>query len=71
MVENRTEYFRKTTELPSSDAVLTMTRQLQRDIASYMNYSHCDAACRRILERSDALLTLLEYELWVNTDDGK
>lgn len=61
-------------ERDTPEAILTLTRGIRKQIQRFFERSPALIDAKEVmglLERCDAVLTLLEYEVWVNIDDGK
>jgi cell division protein ZapA (FtsZ GTPase activity inhibitor) len=72
MSEPASHYF-SYLERDNPEAILTLTRGVRKQIQRILERSPLIDAkeVTGLLERCDAVLTLLEYEVWVNCDDGK
>ena len=55
----------------SIGALLVITTQLLTDITAYLAADTGGPPSRRLLERSQAIITLLSHDLWLTMDDGK
>jgi hypothetical protein len=73
MSEPASHYF-SYMERDNPEAILSLTRGVRKQIQRMFERSPALMDTKEVmglLERCDAVLTLLEYEVWVNCDDGK
>lgn len=73
MSEQISRYF-SYQERESPEAILSITSGVRKQIQRFfdLNPSFIEIReVRSLLERCDAVLVLLEHEIWLNCDDGK
>lgn len=79
MSESKSRYF-SYQEAASPEVLLSLARNMRKNIQRFFERQDYELAYRDIdpkdevltlLERCEAVLTLLEYEMWLNCDDGK
>lgn len=63
--------FEKITSDTSISALLIVTTKLLTDINDFLKSGSGCPAARKLLERGQAIITLLSHDLWLNMDDGK
>lgn len=63
--------FENITSDTSISALLVVTTRLLTDINNYLKAGSGAPEARKLLERGQAIITLLSHDLWLTIDDGK
>lgn len=63
--------FENITSDTSISALLIVATKLLTDINDFLKSGSGGPAARKLLERGQAIITLLSHDLWLNIDDWK